>query len=195
MLLIPQTGTTVFVRGLPPFDQILYDSKYILTRNVLLSEVDSLNPLEEVYLPAGLTVKDLNNDSNNNVPLLTFSNGSTSSINIPANRVEFLDDALWYTQFGIGINLGLLPHDTNFSDFNIELIELVRSRFGITPTVKLAQLSDEIKVDYSIHNKLLSERSIISEKLSCFSQNAILKSTIETLNNQLVKLKTCLRNK
>jgi hypothetical protein len=194
----PPTGTKVFVKALPPFDKILSDVEYTIVGDNLVSKLiqDNLNPFEEIYLPAGLTIDDMNKDSLNNIAIITFTTGSDKTINIPRNKLEFVAGEVKYNKFGIGVNLGALPSDTDFSTFEAELQALCLERFGVIIKTKVAQLSGIRSLTLEEHNNLITSRDVVSRnKFNIFAQNNFLKTELERLNVLNLKFRTCLINK
>jgi hypothetical protein len=158
---------------------------------------DGADVLTDVYLKVGLTVVDMNNDAINGIPLITLNSGGTRDITIPLNRLEFRNyGGKDYVKFGIGVNVGSLPVDTDFADIQREILLLVRERLGVNAVTNIVQMSREEKVTLDDHEYHLDLRSgSMTNTLSAFSQIDLLNVELDTERVKVKKLYNCLQSR
>jgi hypothetical protein len=196
---MPDVGSLVYVKTLPPFDNVSNNVHYRLVASQLISTLvkDGADVLTDVYLKVGLTVVDMNNDAINGIPLITLNSGGTRDITIPLNRLEFRNyGGKDYVKFGIGVNVGSLPVDTDFADIQREILLLVRERLGVNAVTNIVQMSREEKVTLDDHEYHLDLRSgSMTNTLSAFSQIDLLNIELDTERVKVKKLYNCLQSR
>lgn len=196
----PTVGEEVFIRALSPFDKLSLNDSYIITSITLIpdyagSDIDIFN---DVYNVVGLTRADMEDDIRNRVPIISLGDisGGTSSTPIPLNRLDFLDASIPYNKHGIGINLGNLPSDIYLDALIEDIKTLIEDRLGIVPKTTIAKLSSKVPISINDHDNFLEERKAHQNSVKSFRlENLELKSKVSTLENTVLKLKTCVKNK
>ena len=151
-------GQDVYLIPLGTVTTIRKNVRYKLVDRALIKILEDrkLNVLKDAYIVNGLTETHLKNDKLQDVNILTFTTNGVDLILIPENQVS-LDDSeeIEYSEIGIGLNLGALPVGTSLDGLIVELISVVESKVGVTPSFKTSQLSGIRSVDKTTHEELL----------------------------------------
>ena len=196
---IPEIGTLVFIKTLPPFENVSNETNYRLVAAQLISELtkSGADVLTDVYKKVGLTIVDLNNDAINNVPMITLNGGGTRDITIPLNRIEFRNyGGKEYVKFGIGVNIGSLPTDTDFADIQREIVLLVSDRLGVNAVTNIVQMSAVEKVTLDDHEHHMDlRRGTRTNSLSMFTQLYTMQIELDREKEKVTKLLGCLSSK
>ena len=197
----PTVGEEIYIQALTPYNKLSLKEIYFVTSVTLINEYEGsdIDVFEDVYNVVGLTRDDMANDVKNKVPIISLGDelGSTSSIPLPLNRIEILNqNGIPYRKQGIGINLGLLPADLDLESLMEDLAILVEDRLGIEPKLKMALLSNKRIVPNNVHEDSIRERKLHQSSTTSYRIESLsLKNKVGDLVATMAKLKTCLINK
>jgi len=189
-------GKDTFIRTLPPYDNISNRTLYTVVSVEMITKLisDGNDVLTDVYEKVGLTASDMNTDVINKVPIVTLSGGGTRVISIPLNRLEFKNyGGQEYVRLGIGIDLGPLPIDTDFTDLQEEILVLIRARLGINGVSNIVQISKIDKVSIDDHELHVELREATRETtVSSFIQLEQTERELDSMTQLNEQLKDCI---
>lgn len=153
------------------------------------------DPLKYIYKNVGLSETEMNQDLEDNIPIVVLSSGTNSYVYVPANRISALPDVsgVKYQQKMLAINIGHLPLDYSLDIVKETVKEAVLEMTGIESTVQAIDTS-AIKYitadEHTTYMKLIEGRK--KSNMSYRTRYKILNNQYETLKKKLEELEKCI---
>ena len=160
-----EVGVSGFFIGLPPYDTSVTRAKYKVEEMVTHSKLtrDKLFVLEDVYEAYGLTVNDMNQDIEKGIEIVTIITESGQTVSLPEDKLKLVtEQSIPYYSFGLGVKLGPLPKDLDFTELNDEVKSLVLAKLGVIVTPEIVVLSAETYLTEQEHSTQLVIRDVNS---------------------------------
>ena len=120
-------------------------------------ELELRDPYVEVYGPLGILDYDYRKDVIENIPIYalksTLPGGGSVYIKVPLNYIAdygTISEVL-YTNRTIVLDLGKIPRDLSLAHCFDDLVDIVKTRTGITPAVKEVSIGEPDKISREEH--------------------------------------------
>lgn len=126
--IIPPINTKGMFELASPFNNVLSSlEEYTVTAIRTLNEISADDPLNNIYIPVGLTIDDMNDDIANEVPITVLVATGGEYIYVPCNRLRTIPliNGSKHQEKVLTIPLGLLPLDFNFDLIKTSVEELI----------------------------------------------------------------------
>lgn len=171
--IIPPINTKgVFIFHPPYADDTNINKKeyeVIEIRKIKALHDDGLDPLNSIYIKAGLTKEDFIEDLNNDVPIVTLSADGDQYLYIPADRIKEMPAIIGHTATErlVTLSLGLMPDDINLEMLYENIAIMVNDTISIKPDLTehpggpTVLMSDE---DYNKYIKMMSAQARSNNK-------------------------------
>ena len=159
MIIPPINAKGKFVLA-APFDNILSPiAEYKVTGIRSLEEMTTDKPLENIYLPVGLTKEDMFKDQVDEVPIVVLISTSNEYLYVPANRILTMPviTGVKYQERTLMVPLGLIPVSMNIDSIKSDLSDYVMTALGNESLVSEVLTSAVILVD-SVDDKILEKK-------------------------------------
>lgn len=171
--IIPPINTKgVFIFHPPYADDTNINKKeyeVIEIRKIKALHDDGLDPLNSIYIKAGLTKEDFIEDLNNDVPIVTLSADGDQYLYIPADRIKEMPAIIGHTATErlVTLSLGLMPDDINLEMLYENIAIMVNDTISVKPDLTehpggpTVLMSDE---DYKKYIKMMSAQARSNNK-------------------------------
>lgn len=171
--IIPPINTKgVFIFHPPYADDTNINKKeyeVIEIRKIKALHDDGLDPLNSIYLKAGLTKEDFIEDLNTDVPIVTLSADGDQYLYIPADRIKETPAIIGHTATErlVTLSLGLIPDDINLEMLYENIAIMVNDTISVKPDLTehpggpTVLMSDE---DYNKYIKMMSSQARSNNK-------------------------------
>ena len=171
--IIPPINTKgVFIFHPPYADDTNINKKeyeVIEIRKIKALHDDGLDPLNSIYLKAGLTKEDFIEDLNTDVPIVTLSADGDQYLYIPADRIKETPAIIGHTATErlVTLSLGLVPDDINLEMLYENIAIMVNDTISVKPDLTehpggpTVLMSDE---DYNKYIKMMSSQARSNNK-------------------------------
>ena len=171
--IIPPINTKgVFIFHPPYADDTNINKKeyeVIEIRKIKALHDDGLDPLNSIYLKAGLTKEDFIEDLNTDVPIVTLSADGDQYLYIPADRIKEMPAIIGHTATErlVTLSLGLMPDDINLEMLYENIAIMVNDTISVKPDLTehpggpTVLMSDE---DYNKYIKMMSAQARSNNK-------------------------------
>jgi len=171
--IIPPINTKgVFIFHPPYADDTNINKKeyeVIEIRKIKALHDDGLDPLNSIYIKAGLTKEDFIEDLNNDVPIVTLSADGDQYLYIPADRIKEMPAIIGHTATErlVTLSLGLMPDDINLEMLYENIAIMVNDTISVKPDLTehpggpTVLMSDE---DYNKYIKMMSSQARSNNK-------------------------------
>jgi hypothetical protein len=171
--IIPPINTKgVFIFHPPYADDTNINKKeyeVIEIRKIKALHDDGLDPLNSIYIKAGLTKEDFIEDLNNDVPIVTLSADGDQYLYIPADRIKEMPAIIGHTATErlVTLSLGLMPDDINLEMLYENIAIMVNDTISVKPDLTehpggpTVLMSDE---DYNKYIKMMSAQARSNNK-------------------------------
>ena len=171
--IIPPINTKgVFIFHPPYADDTNINKKeyeVIEIRKIKALHDDGLDPLNSIYIKAGLTKEDFIDDLNNDVPIVTLSADGDQYLYIPADRIKEMPAIIGHTATErlVTLSLGLMPDDINLEMLYENIAIMVNDTISVKPDLTehpggpTVLMSDE---DYNKYIKMMSAQARSNNK-------------------------------
>lgn len=171
--IIPPINTKgVFIFHPPYADDTNINKKeyeVIEIRKIKALHDDGLDPLNSIYIKAGLTKEDFIEDLNTDVPIVTLSADGDQYLYIPADRIKETPAIIGHTATErlVTLSLGLVPDDINLEMLYENIAIMVNDTISIKPDLTehpggpTVLMSDE---DYNKYIKMMSSQARSNNK-------------------------------
>ena len=171
--IIPPINTKgVFIFHPPYADDTNINKKeyeVIEIRKIKALHDDGLDPLNSIYIKAGLTKEDFIEDLNNDVPIVTLSADGDQYLYIPADRIKEMPAIIGHTATErlVTLSLGLMPDDINLETLYENIAIMVNDTISVKPDLTehpggpTVLMSDE---DYNKYIKMMSAQARSNNK-------------------------------
>ena len=171
--IIPPINTKgVFIFHPPYADDTNINKKeyeVIEIRKIKALHDDGLDPLNSIYIKAGLTKEDFIEDLNNDVPIVTLSADGDQYLYIPADRIKETPAIIGHTATErlVTLSLGLMPDDINLEMLYENIAIMVNDTISVKPDLTehpggpTVLMSDE---DYNKYIKMMSSQARSNNK-------------------------------
>lgn len=171
--IIPPINTKgVFIFHPPYADDANINKKeyeVIEIRKIKALHDDGLDPLNSIYLKAGLTKEDFIEDLNTDVPIVTLSADGDQYLYIPADRIKETPAIIGHTATErlVTLSLGLMPDDINLEMLYENIAIMVNDTISVKPDLTehpggpTVLMSDE---DYNKYIKMMSAQARSNNK-------------------------------
>ena len=161
--MVPTISTKGLFTLAAPFDTLTNpDQEYTVGSIRSLPELAASgdDPLNNIYIKAGATDADMQNDVKNSVPIVVLISVDGDFIYVPANKVMSVAKltGVAYVEKTLIVTLGHLPVDANLATITANIIADVETVMGITPIVTPTATSSVIRVPDTQHNTLTATR-------------------------------------
>jgi len=176
-----------------PYDSFISPNKAYLVvtkRPIFDLKNAGVDVFKEVYEAYGRTEEEYLNDINNNVYILTLTEDTVNNGYVPENMVTILDKSysgLLYNEFLVGIKIGLFKSDFDFTNFQNELEEFVRSSLGVDAKIQISKSSSETYLSEETYTELENTRKSVSDN-SIFSKYERYEDRIELLEDKIKRV-------
>lgn len=155
----------------PPFDTIGdFNKTYTVTaiRNIKEMIASGEDPLNAIYIPAGLTQAEFDGDISNGVSIVGMVTSGDNWVQIPSNYIVGLPTKIGveYKNTAIIVTLGGLPTTEDISALLSDITQRVQDTIGLTPQVDTTPTSDVYVVSEVDHTSYVNARNanIINKK-------------------------------
>ena len=178
---IPYIGTKGRFKFKEPFNTILVDNNIYTVEsirsfnNLLDSGIDIYGT---IYEPNGLTEEDFNRDlADGKIVIVELMDENDKYFTIPSNYITSVPNinGVLYRDKMVVVDLGYLPDNYDFSEFENSLKELVKTLIGVEVEVSILDASPVVMLTIEQHKTNEAERL----------------SIIQNEDNVYVKLKNC----
>lgn len=171
--IIPPINTKgVFIFHPPYADDTNINKKeyeVIEIRKIKALHDDGLDPLNSIYIKAGLTKEDFIEDLNTDVPIVTLSADGDQYLYIPADRIKEMPAIIGHTATErlVTLSLGLMPDDINLEMLYENIAIMVNDTISVKPDLTehpggpTVLMSDE---DYNKYIKMMSAQARSNNK-------------------------------
>lgn len=171
--IIPPINTKgVFIFHPPYADDTNVNKKeyeVIEIRKIKALHDDGLDPLNSIYIKAGLTKEDFIEDLNTDVPIVTLSADGDQYLYIPADRIKETPAIIGHTATErlVTLSLGLVPDDINLEMLYENIAIMVNDTISVKPDLTehpggpTVLMSDE---DYNKYIKMMSSQARSNNK-------------------------------
>ena len=171
--IIPPINTKgVFIFHPPYADDTNINKKeyeVIEIRKIKALHDDGLDPLNFIYIKAGLTKEDFIEDLNTDVPIVTLSADGDQYLYIPADRIKETPAIIGHTATErlVTLSLGLVPDDINLEMLYENIAIMVNDTISVKPDLTehpggpTVLMSDE---DYNKYIKMMSSQARSNNK-------------------------------
>ena len=171
--IIPPINTKgVFIFHPPYADDTNINKKeyeVIEIRKIKALHDDGLDPLNSIYIKAGLTKEDFIEDLNTDVPIVTLSADGDQYLYIPADRIKETPAIIGHTATErlVTLSLGLVPDDINLEMLYENIAIMVNDTISVKPDLTehpggpTVLMSDE---DYNKYIKMMSSQARSNNK-------------------------------
>ena len=159
MIIPPINAKGKFVLA-APFDNILSSiAEYTVTAIRSLEELYTDRPLENIYLPVGLTDKDMQDDKSNNVPIVVLVSTSNDYLYVPANRILSMPvlTGVKYQERSLLVPLGILPVTMNVDVMKSNIEEYIYTALGNKTKIKEVLTSAVVLIN-NVDDKILEKK-------------------------------------
>lgn len=199
-VIIPPINSTGKFTFKDPFkDKIDKDQelRVIGIRNIPELIASNEDPLEFIYKQVGLDEPDMQEDINNNIPIVVFITTGHKYIYVPADRIATIPkiNGVLYQERMIGVPLGSLPVGLNYNKLLDDITTMVYDSIGVKSRPEVIDVSAKVLVDYETDNK---NRKIRENRSKVFKSDKLrIKELEEALNKTLfakIKLEEFIKN-
>lgn len=171
--IIPPINTKGIFIFHPPYadDTNINKKEYevIEIRKIKALHDDGLDPLNSIYIKAGLTKEDFIEDLNTDVPIVTLSADGDQYLYIPADRIKETPAIIGHTATErlVTLSLGLMPDDINLEMLYENIATMVNDTISVKPDLTehpggpTVLMSDE---DYNKYIKMMSSQARSNNK-------------------------------
>lgn len=171
--IIPPINTKgVFIFHPPYADDTNINKKeyeVIEIRKIKALHDDGLDPLNSIYIKAGLTKEDFIEDLNTDVPIVTLSADGDQYLYIPADRIKETPAIIGHTATErlVTLSLGLVPDDINLEMLYENIAIMINDTISVKPDLTehpggpTVLMSDE---DYNKYIKMMSSQARSNNK-------------------------------
>lgn len=148
------------------------------------------DPLNEIYLPAGLTEDEYKTDVAKGVYIVTLSSEEEAPKYIPTSYILTVPDdtAIPYSYIVISANLGALPATASdeLTQAVQEVQDILSDLVGVTVVVKIATAPSSGSVSYEQYlineaqrkNAIKARETVYAQNITLLAENAKLKEVI-----------------
>lgn len=167
---IPPVNTTGKFELASPFDNILSPlEEYTVTAVRSINEIMTDDPLNNIYIPVGLTITDMEEDVKNGIPIVALVNTGGEYIYVPADKFLTIPliNGKKHQEKLITISTGLLPKDFDLNTLITSIEDLVYNTTGSESEAMVIENSAILILDDVETKKLeLYRENIITIKKS-----------------------------
>lgn len=166
---VPSVGTEAYFTFKEPINTFLKNKYNLDSLTVKLKVIsvismkdmirnDFRDPFTELYMPSGLSEVEYKKDLIDNIPIVSFSfrdlDGVEKYIRSPLNYINSISNIsdIEYINKLLVIDLNKLPVSLDISFLFFELSDYIKTRLGITPTIKEVNIGDVTFVSTNEHN-------------------------------------------
>ena len=175
-LIIPTIGSRGFYNLKAPFAALMVDTTpYTCQAIRRLGDYIAFNedPLNNIYLPYGLTETDFQADLDENMYIVSLQSEQGQWLYVPASYLLSypLQNGVPYQTYMIGVNLGAIPTSMDLTAIQTLISNLVYENLGIKPKMSPVSLSKPILVSSSDSEKIEQARLIrATQKMSDYGR-------------------------
>lgn len=153
------------------------DQEYTVVSVRRISEIAASgeDPLNLVYLIAGLTVSDYETDNKNNLEIVLLEDSAGKYIYVPANRILSIPkvNGQRYQDKVVVAYIGPTDLDLDLTDFKSDLADFIESKLGIRTVVDTKPASAITLIPYAEHEQIQSERALVTDGIGDSDSYAI----------------------
>lgn len=164
--IIPTVGATGFYDLRSPFDtKILSNERYTCQAVRKLSDylADNATPLESIYLEAGLTEQDYDDDLAQDMLILSLQAQTGHWVYVPTSYLitQPIVNGIPYRAVMVGVSLPPLPADKDLSNLLTAIAELTLETLGVSPVIKVVETSRVVLVNTLTHETTQLQRDAL----------------------------------
>lgn len=174
-----------------PYDETIKSNEiYTVEGCELITKMlaDNTDVFASAYADYGLTEDDMENDSLNNVPIITLRDSADRFFYVPANYIRSypLQNGVIYENMVLALSLGALPSDYDYTTLTEELSNVVYNYTSREPIIEQHPNSAKTLISYADAKLEASRRAggVIRKK----SYKTLYEETldmVDKLNNQI----------
>jgi hypothetical protein len=162
-LIIPSIGSTGVYELRSPFNaKMMANERYTLQAVRRISDYVANNEdaYMDIYQPNGIGQEEYDQDSADNMYILSLQSGNGHWLYVPARYVVKypITNGIPYRSFALSVALPLMPADRDYSFLDIAITNLIHDTLGVTPVVTQIETSKVILVDKAKHDIKRTER-------------------------------------
>lgn len=189
--IVPAIGSLGFYNLIEPFNHPnlgveQYSCQSVRTINDLIA--NQLDPFALYYEPKGLTEDDYKYGLENNVPIIGLQSSKGHWIFVPANYLLSYPNpnGVPYHVLMLGVSLGAVPVDKDFSGLHTSIKNLIHDKIGIIPEIKEVQISEVSLIPSETHDAIETARAALA--VNNLSDSARVENLTGQLNTALLKI-------
>lgn len=171
--IVPPINTKGIFIFHPPYadDAAINKKEYevIEIRKIKALHDDGLDPLNSIYLKAGLTKENFIQDLNDNVPIITLSADGDQYLYIPASKIKETPAIIGHTATEklITMSLGLVPDDINLEILYENIAIMIKDTISVKPDITELPGGPTVLMDnedYEKYIKMMSSQARSNNK-------------------------------
>ena len=179
-MIIPYVNSKGKFKFSEPFDKNLHEDEILTVvaiRDIHEQVESGEDPFANIYELNGLTKEDMENDIDNNIPIVVFRTIAGKYYYVPANRINSIPvvSGHVYQDKALVINLGAIPEDMNLDMIKEDIKELIEGTIGIRTQVIDKPISTKIlksEVEHkdfiqTLNTRVTNDSSYFSKYISC----------------------------
>lgn len=156
------------------------------------------DPLNDIYLAAGLTEQDYERDLVEKVEITTLRNDGGFTFDVPSSHIHSYptQDGVWYRSLALNVFLPAIPMDQSLDNVTTNIQDVVRGLLGVQSQVVVVETSRPQQIDLETDTAERTRRALdINEGGSLLVQREKLIKRINDLNSQIAALEAVLMAK
>lgn len=198
LLQVGSRGNVVFKA---PFDKYNTNLEWTITAIQTIPHLTafSIDVFDLVYTQEDLQESDYQEDIDQEVSIIAFSNDAQDILYVPADRVDLTstENSYEYMEIGLGIPLPPLPLNIDLTGLKNDIKVLIKEKLSYDVNVEQVQMSgitlvseaDNTLFYQNFNNGVIDKRDFRTKYLEEVEKNNILEATKIELTNLVIKLK------
>lgn len=184
-----------------PFDQYNSNIEWTIISIQTIPHLKAfgIDVFELVYNKEGLAESDYQEDIDNNISIVAFSNDSQEILYVPTDRVDLtaVEYSYEYIEKGLAIALPAFPVNLDLTNLKDDIKVLVKEKTGYDVNIEEVNLSGVTLVNEAdntlfyqqYNNGVVDKRDFRTKYLEEVEKNRILENTKTELTSLVIKLK------
>jgi len=197
---VPTIGAKGCISVQAPFDTLVSPTRMYQVYSIRLIQDmigNNEDPLNEIYIPVGLTSVEYNQDLDDRVSIITFIGDGNEVLHIPESYVNSYPsvNGVIYQSKAIAINIGPIPENEDINYLITEIRDLIHSHTGITAEGEIIANSAKTKVSYADHDTIMTARNAAKTLYMGYRQRYIdLLAQLGSYSAQITSLECVIEN-
>jgi len=197
--LVPALGVQgVWTLSAPFTSSIVAGASYKLIATRYLTDIvsDGGNPYQDIYQVAGLSETTYQDDTTNNVCVLSLQSTGGTVVKVPNSYITSYPSSggVPYTSVILGVSLGAIPDALDLTLIKSQIVDLILNKIGLNATVQQAVVSTTKNVtqdDYATAEsvrlaRITDNTTDYAKYIAAEARAATLQAQVTVLENYII---------